>query len=506
MTSVSDNRASLGGGKNHNQPSASLSAEQNEQLFQLLGSKKFTQSTGIAQIFSTEPPAHSAWVKRHTGVLCFVKDHIRKSYYMQMYCLNREELIWEHEVYEPFIMHNPRPYMLTFEGSDRIVSFNFVSNEEATGYFQTVRDLMSSRMRKQEERSRRTARPVNQNVTSNRNNGDESVALRKPKHSITTTKPVVHDIYSTKPMTTMPVKTTKSSKRDKKPVKKVVTKADIGTPSGFQHVTHVGWDSYKGFNFKGEDEEVLKPFLEKAGVTDKLLNNRETKAFILDFIQEKKVLESIKSEKTGPPVPIRTSKILPEPNQQKPNRVAPPPPQNKASPHPTNPVPKPPRVNMPEHPKRSPPIINTPNKGSGPPGPPPPPPPPVSMPPPPPMMEPSHDKPSSPRSSDPHSALLDSIRQGAKLKKVGEKPTGTSTTSGGSGRNDLLDEIRQGTKLRPAEDRVVSDQPSISDETSSSDALALALKRALEHRKTAIQSDSNDDTDESFDNDDEWED
>lgn len=505
MTSQSDNRASLNA--EHNHSSSLLSAEENEQLFQLLGTKKFTQSTGVAQIFATEPPAHSKWVKLYTGVLCFVKDHGRKSYFMQMYCLDRNELIWEHEVYEPFIINMSRTYLLSFEGSDRIFMFNFVSEEEAKDYLQAARNLMTKRMKRQEERSRRTTRPLDQSTMKSSKDEDDTVTLRKTKHSITTT-PTKHNIYTVQPqqktvhaITTNNYNTKKDNDKKKK-TRKVVTKADIGTPTGFTHVTHVGWDSFEGFKFEGDDEEALLPFLEKAGVSKKLLKNRETKQFILDYIQTNNVLETIKSEQTGPPVPKRQSQTSSD--FQKPNRTAPPPPPGRTPPHLTNVVSKPPRVNMPNPPKRGPQVT-----GSGSPSaPPPPPPPPTSCPPPPPPPAMSNIDPSSathnqpPSESDPRSALLESIRQGATLKKVSER-----RPSGSSNRDDFLSEIRQGTKLRPAEERSIRDSsPPPQPSESSSDALALALKRALEQRKGAIQSDSDDDTDESFDNDDEWED
>ena len=44
-------------------------------------------------------------------------------------------------------------------------------------------------------------------------------------------------------------------------------KSDIGSPSNFKHVTHVGWDPHSGFDLIGA-QESLKPFLEKAGVGD----------------------------------------------------------------------------------------------------------------------------------------------------------------------------------------------------------------------------------------------
>lgn len=48
-------------------------------------------------------------------------------------------------------------------------------------------------------------------------------------------------------------------------------KEDIGMPSNFKHLTHVGWSPTSGFDLSGE-EETLKPFLEKAGVDDRLVS------------------------------------------------------------------------------------------------------------------------------------------------------------------------------------------------------------------------------------------
>lgn len=61
-------------------------------------------------------------------------------------------------------------------------------------------------------------------------------------------------------------------------------------------------------------------------------------------------------------------------------------------------------------------------------------------------------------------------------------------------------EIRHGTTLRPAKERELSDRMS----EIKSDALADALKRALENRVRVFQPDS--DSSESFDNDDDWND
>lgn len=97
----------------------------------------------------------------------------------------------------------------------------------------------------------------------------------------------------------------KSKKRDG--VRKL-TKADIGTPSNFKHVTHVGWNAKSGFDLSGEDE-ALRPFLQKAGVSENQLKDRQTRDFIYDFIQSNNVEEIVRKEirtkTTAPPVPTR---------------------------------------------------------------------------------------------------------------------------------------------------------------------------------------------------------
>lgn len=97
---------------------------------------------------------------------------------------------------------------------------------------------------------------------------------------------------------------------------KKLTKADISMPTDFKHVVHVGWTAQKGFDLNGEEVNSLNAFLEKAGVSEQQLNDRETRAFIYDFIQSNNVLDSVKHEQDSngttttpmaqpPPVPSR---------------------------------------------------------------------------------------------------------------------------------------------------------------------------------------------------------
>lgn len=108
--------------------------------------------------------------------------------------------------------------------------------------------------------------------------------------------------------------------------------------------------------------------------------------------------------------------------------------------------------------------------------------------------------PSAPVVNDTRNALMESIRKGTTLKKV--DPANLSTGSGSDdGRNNLLKEIRQGVELRKAGERELSQRDS--NNSTGTDALADALKRALQERSKALR--LSDEEEDSSDND-EWDD
>lgn len=82
---------------------------------------------------------------------------------------------------------------------------------------------------------------------------------------------------------------------------------------------------------------------------------------------------------------------------------------------------------------------------------------------------------------DARSALMDSIKKGALLKKTDISSTVNSIVDS---RGDLLSEIRGGIELRPVAERSIANRSS--GDGAGTDALADALRRALELRKTAI--------------------
>lgn len=96
---------------------------------------------------------------------------------------------------------------------------------------------------------------------------------------------------------------------------KKLTKADISMPTDFKHVVHVGWTAQKGFDLNGEEVNSLNAFLEKAGVSEQQLNDRETRAFIYDFIQSNNVLDSVKHEQDSGATPTQIAQPPPVPSR-----------------------------------------------------------------------------------------------------------------------------------------------------------------------------------------------
>ncbi|XP_013097655.1 actin nucleation-promoting factor WASL isoform X2 [Stomoxys calcitrans] len=506
-----------------NAPSSLLTADENEAVFRMVGDKCQTLNTAVVQIYKTEASAHSHWKKKYTGVVCFVKDWDLRSYFLRAYCLIKHELIWQHELYDAMKLNKARSFLLTFEGQDGHVGLNFVSEDECDSFYRAVDKTIETRNQKRNKRKSQMA-PSAPLAPLPKEPDTNAVQLRNNTSKIGTinltpapTQPTSKHLFSS---------LSSSSSSNNKKLKPKFNKCDIGAPTNFRHVSHVGWDDDKGFDCVGdENDEVLNQFFVKAGVSKTQLNDRDTRAFIYDFIQNKNVLDIVKQENVEKP--MKTAQAAPPPpptrhhhhHTQNGNtstatstpRTAPPPPARQ--PPPPVPTTVPGLSRAPAPPSRPPPPP-APSMTA----PPPPPPPPAATfapppPPPPPAMgelptiTTSHVKsetkaPSSlPPITDTRSELMDSIRKGVALKKV---DTSALSTGSGDSHGDLMSEIRMGFELKPAQSREIPANRISDENVSGTDALADALRRALLDRGRVIQ--SSDDESDSSGNDDEWDD
>ncbi|KAH8420740.1 hypothetical protein KR222_003654, partial [Zaprionus bogoriensis] len=489
-----------------------------------------TLNTAVVQIYKTEGSAHSHWKKKHTGVLCFVKDSAIRSYFLRAYCLIKHELIWEHEIYDNMQVARSRPFLLTFEGNDGYVGLNFVSEDECESFFRIVDATIETRNRKRMEKRNRQksqqapsapalplprdpARPPSlQGRIEN-----ESVQLRYNKVGSAAQAPA--PAAPTKNFLSNNFGLSGSAGKDKK---RKVTKADISKPTNFVHISHVGWDANKGFDMTGGDkDELLKNLFAKAGVSESELSDRDTRAFIYDFLQTNNVIESVEQEKIKSPTEPTSHMPPPVPSRQSHHngnqRSAPPPPPARQPPPPL-PTTAPGASRAPPPPSRPPPITTAPPPPppstvcppTAAPPPPPPPPPAVAPPPPPPMpalempvtatthTSSQASKPAPPVEPDSRSALLDEIRKGKSLR-----PTTVEPATGGSGdlRNNLMGQIREGYVLRPVTERKLPEQRLSDNSGGGTDALADALRRALSERGKVMHSD---DEESSTSSDNDW--
>ncbi|KAJ3653990.1 hypothetical protein Zmor_013207 [Zophobas morio] len=440
-----------------NKYSRLLNQEENLQVFKLLGNRCQSICTTVAQLFCTEPPYHSQWLKKDVGVLCFVKDNSKKNYFFRLFCLRRNMLVWEQEMYKNMDYNESTLFLHIFEGEDTMVAFNFASTDEAKDFKMVVDDKLMVRKKREEKRSKQQQKSpvIQQNIIN-------SHTLKEPHDYRRVQDPAV-----------------KLAKR-----KRNITKADIGVPLDFKHISHVGWNPDSGFDIDSQDEQ-LKCFFEKAGISEKQLQDPHTKEFIYDFINKHGGREAIEEStnrlslgRKAPAVPP----VPPVPPRGPPRshvRVAPPPP----------PVPSPNAVNHVENEKPIPPPPPVVDFGAVPP------PPPVPM-----FNDMSHGDSIPPPAPAMGSALLESIKTGTTLKPVEDRKMPPSPVE--DSRGQLLKEIREGTKLKPVCERDVKPVSTVVEPRHGD--LAEALARALAERSKAIHSEDDDDEDDS--NDDEWED
>lgn len=78
--------------------------ENNAIIDNIVSQDGVTLATAIIQLYLSQKPDHSRWTKYQTGIICFVKDFSRKSYFFRLFSLNASQS-WEQEMYSTFSYH-----------------------------------------------------------------------------------------------------------------------------------------------------------------------------------------------------------------------------------------------------------------------------------------------------------------------------------------------------------------------------------------------------------------
>ncbi|KAL0968086.1 hypothetical protein UPYG_G00262190 [Umbra pygmaea] len=270
-----------------------LTPQENECLFNYLGRKCITLCSAVVQVYGADRSL--SWVKRCCGVACLIKDNPLRSYFIRVFDIKEGKSMFEQELYNNFSINSSRSYFISFAGDNFQVGLNFASEEEAKRFRAALNDLLGRRQRKTEKRRE----PAN--------------GLTLPMATVDIKNPEINNVrfHNSHHHQQLPqshhinnMLHSSLSKKEKKlrGRRKKLTKADIGTPSNFQHIGHVGWDPNTGFDLNNLDPE-LKNLFDMCGISEAQLKDKETSKVIYDFIEKKGGVEAVKKElrRQGPP-------------------------------------------------------------------------------------------------------------------------------------------------------------------------------------------------------------
>ncbi|XP_052779380.1 actin nucleation-promoting factor WASL-like [Mya arenaria] len=522
-----------------NVPSNLINDGENEAVFNALGRGCVSLSTAVVQLYLANDNSRQRWNKRCCGVVCFIKDNPKRSYFIRLFDPKSKMMIWEQELYNQFKYKAPRDYFHTFEAHDCQAGLNFASENEAAHFKKVVEGKLLERHNKRMERKKQQGSAPGGTAGANHPTGTISVGTGAP--------PAQANVSLGAQKATNTAKDSGKKKKDKG--KKKLTKEDISTPTDFRHVSHVGWDPNTGLDMQKLDPE-MKSLFEQIGLEQSNVDE-ETIDFIYDFVEKHGGLDAVKQDlaarkpppapPTGAPPPPPTANWAPAPPPHGGSHPPPPPTRTHGAPPPTlpqrNAAPPPPPTTRPGPPPPGPPGMRPPpppNRGGppqgmrhppgGPPpppnrhaqgapppppmgggGPPPPPPPAAPAAPPPPPMggapPPPGGGPPPPSMNPGRAGLLSQIQQGTNLKKMDGTRGGEVSGHTGDARGNLLDSIKKGTTLKRVEDSGPSQSA-----PEPQGGIVGALAAALAQRKNVIQDSDDDDDSEEVDDDDEWDD
>ncbi|KAI8986045.1 hypothetical protein BDB01DRAFT_849872 [Pilobolus umbonatus] len=296
-------------------PSIALStAEDKNKVRRALPTAKIYAAT-VARLYVAYPNP-SKWAYSNIwGAVAFLKDKKTHSYYIRMIDLiNHTGVIWEQELYDGFEFKEETPFFFTFAADEYNAALSFSDTQDAKVFYTKI----SSR---------------------------DTIAENK-KHKETAKK---------------------------KPKGGKIEKSQIGLPSEFRHLGHIGYTPEKGFRVQntGQEWNGLFDQLKDLGISAEEIHENED--FIKGFVNERggpppppprpAGSTGTKVRAPPPPPPVRRRQPIASPSRRNPpppppvssRRAPPPPPTTRRPPPPPVPnsfVPRstlPPPINYSNH-------------------------------------------------------------------------------------------------------------------------------------------------------------
>ncbi|KAL7669853.1 hypothetical protein ACOME3_004802 [Neoechinorhynchus agilis] len=215
-----------------------LSTRENMSLFNLLGHDCYSLGIAIVQLLQSRPPQHSEWDHVHSGVLCFVKDYVCRSYFFRLYSLEHGKL-WEQEFHRGFNYQKLTDTFHCFESGQCMTALNFVDKTDANTFsyvvMKKIREKQEKMARKKERQDQRRIQDVPSMYNSLPTQGanqNTQVAFSAPGATVSQA-----GAY------------------------RRINKEDIGHPirSTFQHRQHIGIDGVRFVQASNNGNEIPHP-------------------------------------------------------------------------------------------------------------------------------------------------------------------------------------------------------------------------------------------------------
>ncbi|XP_004365930.1 hypothetical protein CAOG_01059, partial [Capsaspora owczarzaki ATCC 30864] len=220
-------------------PSLLLSDDEMEQVRTVLGARAQAVVTAVAQVHLAQNPR--SWSKIATGALAFVRDKAARSYFIRLIDIEQGTVRFQQELYTECVYKCPRPLFHSFAGDKCMVGLAFADQTEATNFKNAVQGQLDKVNKRKTVAPRNPAPRPASSPSPQPGLGSASVSISGPMAG---SGQVTLNSLSGKGSTTS--LSSQGSVRDKKKGK--FSKADIGAPSDFRHVGHIGWSPEKGFD------------------------------------------------------------------------------------------------------------------------------------------------------------------------------------------------------------------------------------------------------------------
>ncbi|XP_040577822.1 actin nucleation-promoting factor WAS [Lepeophtheirus salmonis] len=261
-----------------------LTHEENVFLMRLLGPRCPSLATSVVQVFESRKDRIWSPVLR-CGVVCFVKDNLKRSYYIRILHLPASTLALNQEIYSQFCYKTPMSWFHTFEGDSAVIGLNFANEIEALQFKNILQtNLRERRLHKERKNAQKRSLGSGHLV---RKDASESTSFSTSSLSSSIADMSINTVGSSSGLSTNSQHHSfvSGGYKLRNLSRKKIKKEDISRPTNFKHISHVGWDPNKGFDLENVDPKLLK-FFSRAGVSEKELKNKRMRDFIYQFIDD----------------------------------------------------------------------------------------------------------------------------------------------------------------------------------------------------------------------------